>query len=120
MEPITDTDPEDLSKVTKIGKINKIAWTVENMQKAFDNLKNNNSLTSVKRYGQLKNARLASPVQTTHFYLRFLAKDTAEQIAIFEDSILAVSDVPFEAEIVTRGSYYHDPSLEGYPFTYLY
>jgi hypothetical protein len=111
---------DGLGTPTKLGKMKEIAWTVENMQKAFDNIVDNHSVTKQNRYKHLKTSQLQSPIQTTHYYLRFLAKDTAQQIALYADSILNVTEIPYEAEIEVQGSYYHDPELKDYPFTYLY
>ena len=87
------------------------------MQKAYNNLKNNASLKKTKTFNK-SNEELK--IETSHYYYRFLPKDIPQYDKLVNDTILQVSDVPFEYEVETSGDYYQDPSLKGSKFTYYY
>ncbi|HBS12775.1 MAG TPA: hypothetical protein DEO36_09580, partial [Flavobacteriaceae bacterium] len=101
----------------KLGEKLNIPFTVENMQKAYNNLKNNASLKKTKTFNK-SNEELK--IETSHYYYRFLPKDIPQYDKLVNDTILQVSDVPFEYEVETSGDYYQDPSLKGSKFTYYY
>ncbi|MGB5942569.1 MAG: hypothetical protein WBG71_06775 [Leeuwenhoekiella sp.] len=57
---------------------------------------------------------------TTHYYYRFLPKDSTEYNLLVNDTLLAVSDTPFEYEVQTEGAIYQDPGMAGTDFTWYY
>jgi hypothetical protein len=59
-------------------------------------------------------------ITTTHYYIKFSPQDSLQYERIANDSILAVSDTPFEYDIDTEGAKYQDPDYEGTDFTYYY
>ncbi|MEC7772554.1 MAG: hypothetical protein VX798_15325 [Bacteroidota bacterium] len=103
----------------------EIPYTVENMQTALDNL-----LFNLK--GRSKHSKLAKTfkdeegieVLPSHYYYRFLPKDSLEHDLLVNDTILQVSNVPLHYEIEEEGDFYDDPELEGDEspdgFSYLY
>lgn len=55
----------------------------------------------------------------THKYVRFLP-NSPEDLKILDDSDLELFDTPFDYEIITEGTYYHDPGLTREDYTWLY
>ena len=113
------------SKPIVLGKALNMPYTAKNMQTALDNL-----LTGLK--GRSKNSKLAKTfkdgegieVLPSHYYYRFLPKDSLEHELITNDTILQVSNIPLHYEVEEQGDFYDDPELEGDenpgPFSYLY
>ncbi|MEW2920034.1 hypothetical protein AB1A65_01105 [Muricauda sp. ANG21] len=107
---IEETD----SKSIVLGQKLEIPYTVENMQTAFDNL-----LFNLK--GKSKHSKLAKTykdeegieVLPSHYYYRFLPKDSLEHDLLVKDTVLQVSNIPLHYEIEEEGDFYHDPELEG-------
>lgn len=102
---------------TLLGKKLPIPFTVEVMQEAYDNLKHNP--TAIKAYPLAAKGE-AIQITASHYYYRFLPKDSLQYETLVNDTILMVSDVPFEYEIATEGDYYQDPELQDSDFTYYY
>ena len=111
VEPqIEETD----GKSIVLGKELDVPYTVENMQMAFDNL-----LFNLK--GKSKHSKLAKTfkdeegieVLPSHYYYRFLPKDSLEHDLLVKDTILQVSNIPLHYEIEEEGDFYDDPELEG-------
>lgn len=59
-------------------------------------------------------------IGTTHRYVRFLPSSIEEYSLLENDTLLDVSEVPFDYEIEGDGFYYHDPTLPFDGFTWLY
>ncbi|MCY1636726.1 hypothetical protein, partial [Marinifilum sp. D737] len=78
-EPLADN-------AIKLGKKLENPYTVENMQKAYDNLKKDNKLKS------------SFQIQTTDLYVRFLPKDSTELNTLEADSLF-LFDYPLDYEI---------------------
>lgn len=59
-------------------------------------------------------------INTTHLYVRFLAKNLTEYDSIKRDATLHLYDHPLDYEIVGLGNYYHDPTLPDTSITWRY
>lgn len=94
------------------------------MQLAYDRPKENPSATPYpgnKTEGAEKSV-FDYPITITHYYYRFLPTTMEEYETITSDSVLLVSDVPFEYDGDMGSENYMDPSLvgNGTDFTYYY
>ena len=100
-------------KQTVLGKELKNPYTVENMQKAYDNLQ-----ASFRKAGM----RIVEEVQLrkTHLYVRFQPKDSTEYDLLMSDKTLDFYDYPLTFEINEIGEYYHDSSIPIDQPTYQY
>jgi hypothetical protein len=92
----------------KLGKKLDNPYTIANMQQAYENLK------ATKPYVPDLN------ISTTHYYLRFLPREEDEQKMIVLDSLIYLSEIPFDYEFEDCGYYFHDPSLPYKSSTWLY
>ncbi|WP_036382712.1 hypothetical protein [Muricauda sp. MAR_2010_75] len=111
MEPqIEETD----GKSVVLGEELEVPYTVENMQRAFDNLLFN--LKSKSKHSKLAKTfkdEEGIEVLPSHYYYRFLPKDSLEHDLLVKDTILQVSNIPLHYEIEEEGDFYDDPELEG-------
>lgn len=97
-----------------MGDTLEIPYTVANMQTAFDNL-----IFNLKKNS--KTSKLAKTfkdgddieILPSHYYYRFLPKDSLEHDRLVNDTILQVSNIPLHLKVVEEGDYYDDPDLEG-------
>lgn len=111
---------------TVLGKQNKIAFTVENMQRAYESLKQNKTAkqwSSKSEFQKSTNTSFSASdyqVTTTHKYYKFTPQDSLQYERLVNDSILAVSDIPFEYNIQTDGDKYQAPDMVGTDFTHYY
>ncbi|MFW5851084.1 MAG: hypothetical protein ACOCWB_02555 [Bacteroidota bacterium] len=86
-------------------------YSLENMKKAYESLQNQ---------GQLKSCAVDEEViQPTHYYVRFLPKDSLELQALLSDS-LELFDYPLDYAIEQEGYYYHDSSIPEDEMTWQY
>ena len=104
-QPIRYAPNEGLS-LMKLGKQLENPYSVENMQKALDNIKSSGS----------PNARALAEeieIETSHLYLRFTPRDSTDMDRLTADSTLFVYDYPLDYEIdsTVLGDYYHDPEI---------
>ena len=97
-------------EMTLLGEKLQIPFTVENMQKAYDNLTQN---TSVNPQGRTDGLEEDLIVEASHYYYRFLPNDSAEFETLQQDTVLDVSNIPFEYEIDSMMAYYQDSELVG-------
>ncbi|WP_420320244.1 carboxypeptidase-like regulatory domain-containing protein [Flagellimonas sp.] len=113
---------KNAGKPIVLGQELEIPYTTVNMQTAVNNLMSNLKSRS-------KNSKLAKTFKTddeievvpSHYYYRFLPKDSLEHDLITNDTILQASNVPLHYEIEEEGDFYQDPELEAdNPFQYLY
>nr|WP_297919028.1 hypothetical protein [uncultured Allomuricauda sp.] len=108
-----------------LGKELEIPYTAKNMQTAFDNLllnlKNNSKNSKLAKTFKVEKAVEIIP---SHYYYRFLPKDSLEHERIIQDTVLQVSNIPLHFAIEEEGDFYDDPELEGDGtldgFSYLY
>ncbi|MEM9687075.1 MAG: hypothetical protein AAF934_09175, partial [Bacteroidota bacterium] len=115
LEPVENV--QQTASQTLLGKQLPIPFTVEVMQQAYDNLKHNP--TAIKHYPFAAKGEEVR-ITASHYYYRFLPKDSLQYETLVNDTILMVSDVPFEYDILTQGDHYHDPELQASDFTYYY
>ncbi|WP_420604218.1 hypothetical protein [Flagellimonas sp.] len=121
LEQGSQEEKDDVKPVV-LGKELDIPYTTANMQTAFDNLTLNLKSNS-------KKSKLAKTFKTdneievvpSHYYYRFLPKDSLEHDLVIKDTVLQVSNVPLHYEIEEEGDFYKDPELEAdNPYSYLY
>ncbi|MGL1884939.1 MAG: hypothetical protein OCD76_00380 [Reichenbachiella sp.] len=94
---------EDMHGMTKLGKKIDDPYTIENMQKAWDNLKQSNSAA--------RSMAEDISIETSHLYIRFTPADSTEAELLRNDSTLTLYDYPLDYEIDSMGSFYHDPTI---------
>ena len=101
----------DQEGMIQIGEKLENPYTVKNMQKAWELLfeKNPNGRTAGKDI-----------VRTTHLYIRFVPKDSAELELLEADTTIMLWDYPLDYEITEGGDFYHDPGLPIEQPTYQY
>ncbi|MUP37840.1 hypothetical protein [Labilibaculum euxinus] len=90
-----------------LGKKLENPYTVENMQKAYDNLNKENGLKS------------SFQIQTTDLYVRFAPADEEQWQQLRADS-LELFDMPLDYEIEEGGTFYHDPGISTDQITWQY
>ena len=91
-----------------LGKKLENPYSVENMQKAYQNLK--------KKKGDIPDI----VIEATHLYIRFLPNNHEEYDRLLWDSIIEIYDHPLDFEILQVGNFYHDPSLPVSSITWQY
>lgn len=107
---------ESEAEFTVLGSVNEIPFTVQNMQEAYNRLKIN------PRAGQYPSQLGEYQINATHSYYRFLPSDSTEYVNLVNDTVMDVSDVPFEYDISIQGDKYIDPEMQSLnnKFTYYY
>ena len=86
-----NTNQTQIEGMIKLGKKLENPYSVENMQRALNNLKkvNINAKTTTSRLN----------IETTHLYVRFLPKNEEELSILKRDSTLVLYDYPLDYEI---------------------
>ncbi len=92
-----------------IGEKLENPYSLKNMQNALDSLIKLKSFTPGT---QLK-------LETTDYYVRFRPTDTTQYRTLFEQG-LELFDYPLDCEILSEGSYYHDPDIPEDEVTWQY
>ncbi len=59
-------------------------------------------------------------IRQTHFYIKFKPRTWDEYDDLKEDSLLHISDIPYDYEIVKNGNFYQDPTINDTLPTYQY
>jgi len=96
----------------KLGKKLENPYSVENMRKAWEKLKESHPNGRTSGEG--------IEITTTHRYLKFKPQNEEELAVLKGDSTLILYEYPLDYEIVKEGTYYRDPSIPiGVP-TYQY
>jgi len=116
------------SEYTVLGEKKEIAFTVENMQRAYESILNNPTASQYPRDIEYRKNNSTSArftdgsyqITTTHRYIKFSIQDSIQYNRIVNDTILDVLDIPFEYNIDTEGDKYQDPDYAGTDFTYYY
>ncbi len=107
-----------------LGKKKQIPFTVENMQRAYENLLNNKTAKDYPNTNdfQIKSGTIAGnyTITTTHKYYKFTPQDSLQYERLVQDSILSVSDIPFEYDVEIEGDKYQAPDMVGTDFTHYY
>ena len=110
LSPENDQLPvaENKEGMTKLGSQLENPFSVENMTKAYSNLKSANSETP------------EIVIETTHLYIRFLPKNFDELSLLKNDSTIVLYETPMDYEITEPGIFYHDPGLPDTAITWQY
>ncbi|WP_158973447.1 hypothetical protein [Cellulophaga sp. L1A9] len=117
-EDISSREQVEIYKTTILGKKLNNPFTVANMQVAYDNLIENNT---VKKNAQAKSAKTSDEIKASHYYYRFLPKDSVEYLRLIDDEILDIVNEPLDYEVDQSGVGYFDPSLDpSLPYSYQY
>ncbi len=98
---------------TVLGDRIEIPYTTGNMRRAMAALRAGNKAAAA-------GGMTEDDIATTHLYLRFAPRDSADVVALETDTTIMFSDVPMDREIAAAGDYYHDPSLPDSVPTYQY
>ena len=97
-----------------LGKKLENPYSVENMKKALNNLKQSKSYA--KRKGTSDNIEITA----THLYIRFKPENEEELNLIERDTTLILFDHPMDYEISEEGDFYQDPEIPDELPTYQY
>lgn len=89
---------------TVLGERIPLPYTTDVMRKAVASLKAGNKSAEVGGMPE-------DDIRTTHLYLRFAPRDSADMADLEGDTTIMFTEIPMDAEIDTIGDYYHDPSL---------
>ncbi len=114
----TPTNTSSLNELGEIKIVRKIdnPYSLTNMQKAYNSLYNNEMLKS----GTLKSDSLElDSLVATHYYVRFLPKDSAEYEALKADTTLTLFPYPLDCEL-TAGTTFRDSTLSSTQITWQY
>lgn len=106
--PIVESKVDDTGIMTVLGKKLENPYTIENMQKAYSNLKSSGDIS-----GDID-------ISVTHKYIRFLPGNEDDMEKLIDDTTLMLFDIPLDYEIIEPGVSYHDPTLPDTSFTWQY
>jgi len=93
----------EMQGMTKLGRQLENPYSVDNMRKAYENLKSSNA------NGRISGDELE--ISTTHFYIKFKPKNEEELSILKRDSTLILFEYPLDYEILEAGTHFHDPSV---------
>ena len=102
-------EEETFGRTIVLGKKLNNPYSLKNMQAAYDSLSDESEST-------LKSGRQLQP---THYYVRFLPKDSSDVRQLERDS-LDLFCYPLDYEIEEWGDYYHDPTIPKGQMTWQY
>lgn len=105
----TTTNNFEKGTQTVLGEKVNNPYSLRNMQIAYDSISKTNS-----------SFRSATTLEPTHYYVRFLPKDSVEYNILDNDTTLELFDYPLDYDIVSYGDSYHDPSLPESQITWQY
>jgi hypothetical protein len=88
-------------------------YTVENMQKAWQNVKKSKTVAKRGMEEEIE-------ITTTHLYIRFKPKNEEELTLLEKDTTLLLFDHPLDYEITEEGDFYQDPEIPEEQPTYQY
>ena len=107
-----NTNQIQVDGMIKLGKKLENPYSVENMQRALENLK--------KSSVSAKTTTSGLNVETTHLYVKFIPKNEDELSILKRDSTFVLYEYPLDYEIAEGGDFYRDPEVpKGQP-TYQY
>ncbi|MHB0756946.1 hypothetical protein [Polaribacter sp. M15] len=112
-ESINLNEQDGLKKMI-LGKKLENPYSVENMKKALNNLKQS------KLYAKRKGTSEILEITTTHLYIRFKPVNEEELNLIERDTTLILFDHPMDYEISEEGDFYQDPEIPDELPTYQY
>lgn len=109
-------------EVAKTGKELNVPYTVENMDRAFEQVLlhldkkapygKSNFATKSKFAAKGVSAKNIEVVPS-HYYYRFLPKDSIQYSTLVNDTILDVTNMPMHLEVLEEGDVYDDPNING-------
>ncbi len=105
-----DGERQTASGPTILGKRIPNAYTPEVMRQAWAELKSTNKSLSIGE----------PDITATHLYIRFAPRDSADVMALEDDTTIMFTNIPMDNEVETIGDYYHDPTLPDSVPTYMY
>ena len=108
-----DEETPTVEGCTVLGDRIEIPYTTNNMRRAMTALRAGNKAA-------VAGGMTEDDIATTHLYLRFAPRDSADVMALERHTAIMFSDVPMDREIAAAGDYYHDPSLPDSVPTYQY
>ena len=94
---------ETRTNITVLGKKLENPYSVENMRRAYNNLKSDKVSHHVSTEG--------IEIKATHYYIKFKPRNQSELDTLKNDSTLVFYNYPLDYEIHEGNTYYHDPSL---------
>ncbi len=97
--------------VTQLGRHLQNPYSVENMRKAYSNLRNNSN-------SRIKDEDIN--IETTHLYIKFKPKSENELSILKSDTTIVLFEYPLDYELVPDGPFYHDPEVPVGQPTYRY
>lgn len=103
--PIETVTP--FNKMMVLGKKLNVPYKIENMRAAFHELTKTRSNNSTQ-------------LEPNALYVRFLPSNLEEYIYLAYNLNLPLYDYPLDREIITYGSYYHDPEIPENQITWQY
>lgn len=103
-----DNQSTNSGQMTVLGEQLENPYSVDNMKKAYSNLKSASS--EIPKID----------IEVTHYYIRFLPKNEKEFDLLKEDTSLILYNIPLDFEIEEQGVYYHDPELADTAITWQY
>jgi hypothetical protein len=86
----------------RLGKKLDNPYSVDNMRKAYQQLKDESRLKS----GMVDE----DVIKTSHYYVRFLPKNSLENSILLNDTVLELFTYPLDYEIEGEGVYYENPA----------
>lgn len=117
------TNQSEISlELVQLGDELEIPYTTKNMSKAFEQvLAHLDPSTSYGKSRFASKSNFAAKAATaksieivpSHYYYRFLPKDSLEYESLVNDTILSVTNIPMHIEVVGDGDVYDDPDITG-------
>ncbi|MEN1785338.1 MAG: hypothetical protein AAGF77_09380 [Bacteroidota bacterium] len=120
-ESLEENTVSDLNSV-ETGEALDIPYTVNNMDKAFKQLLLH--LDQKQPYGKSVFARKSTfaakrsisaniKIVPSHYYYRFLPKDSIQYQSLVSDTIMDVTNIPLHLKTLGQGDVYDDPTIKG-------
>lgn len=109
-------------EVAKTGKELNVPYTVENMDKAFKQVLlhldkkspyGKSNFASKSRFASKSVSAKNIEIVPSHYYYRFLPKDSIQYNTLVNDTILDVTNIPMHLEVLEEGDVYDDPNING-------
>lgn len=106
----------------KTGKELDVPYTVENMDKAFKQVLlhldkkatyGKSQFATTSRFALKSSSAKNIEITPSHYYYRFLPKDSTQYNTLINDTILDVTNIPMHLEVLEDGDVYDDPDING-------
>lgn len=112
VDPAYSIADEEEKGMIKIGRKLENPYSVENMLKAYKNLRDS------KENGKISDKSI--DIAATHLYIKFKPENEEELDILRSDSTLILFSYPLDYDIELTGNYYHDPEVPYGQPTYQY